>query len=115
MMQHGVGTFAQTCAIFDRADVAFDEIETRPLDRFNESLHLVEIALVAGREIVEAGYPLIKLQQRFQQIRTNESGRPGDRPFPRRALELTLCVLVSVIAEMSPNGHIVQVVGIRLA
>src|SRR5271166_5505880 len=93
-MQHRVRAFAQTCAIPDRANVAFDEIKARPLRRFNESLHLVEIALVAGREIVKAGDALIKLQKRLQQIRANKSGRPGDRPVPRRALELTLCDLV---------------------
>src|SRR5271167_4122404 len=91
-MRHVVCVFANAHAILDRADVAFDEIETRPLRRFNESLHLVEIALVAGREIVKAGDALIKLQKRLQQIRANESRRPGDRPVPRRALELTLCV-----------------------
>jgi len=64
-------------AIHDRADVAFDEIETRPLRRFNESLHFVEIALVAGREIVKAGDALIKLQKRLQQIRANESRPSG--------------------------------------
>jgi hypothetical protein len=78
-MRHIVCVFANAHAILDRADVAFDEIETRPLRRFNESLHLVEIALVGGREIVKAGDALIKLQKRLQQIRANKSSRPGDQ------------------------------------
>jgi hypothetical protein len=38
---------------FSTSSATPHEIETRPLRWFNESLHLVEIALAASREIVE--------------------------------------------------------------
>ncbi|MNC02928.1 hypothetical protein D3C75_503140 [compost metagenome] len=42
--------------------------------------YFVEIALMAGSEVVESHHPLVEPEQGFQQIGAYEAGYPGDKP-----------------------------------
>jgi hypothetical protein len=61
------------------------------LRRCDEPAYFVEIALMTGCKIVQADDMLIKLQQRFQQIGSDKTGRAGDKPPPRALEELLHC------------------------
>ena len=52
--------------------------------------HLLQIAGIAGREVVEAHDRLPELEQCLQQIGADETGDPGDQPAARTAAQLTL-------------------------
>ena len=83
LMQHVIDALAGASAVIERADVALDEGEPRPLRRLDQRLHFIEIALIAGREIVEPHHALIELEQRLQQIRADKAGDAGDQPGSR--------------------------------
>ncbi len=70
-------------AVRKSTDVAFDEMEIAPALSTDQGFDLIEIALVPGGKVVKADNPLIEAQQRFQQIRADETGHPGDQPNPR--------------------------------
>ena len=50
--------------------------------------HLVEIAPVAGGEIVEADDRLVELEQRLDQVRADEAGAAGHEPAQRLRRQL---------------------------
>jgi hypothetical protein len=52
------------------------------LRRFDERFHLIEIAPMAGREIIQPHYALLEFEQRLQKIGVNEAGDAGDQPTP---------------------------------
>jgi len=70
----------RAAAIFEVADVALDEVEARPLFCGDQRLHFIEVALVAGGEIVQADDALIQLEQGFQQVAADEASHTGDKP-----------------------------------
>ena len=45
-----------------------------------QALHLVEVALVAGGEVVQADDRLVELQQGLEQVAADEAGDAGDQP-----------------------------------
>jgi hypothetical protein len=62
------------------ADVAFDECEPRRIGIGQKPLELVEIAAVAGGEIIEADDASSGAQQGFGQVRPDEPRNTGDQP-----------------------------------
>ena len=52
------------------------------------SLHLIEIALITRREIVQPHHPLIEPEQRLEQIGADEAGDASDQPDPRARAQL---------------------------
>src|SRR5438270_7140227 len=62
------------------ADIALDHFETGAKLGARETLHLVEVALMPGREIVEADDVLPDLQQRLDEIGSDEPGSTRDEP-----------------------------------
>ena len=70
-------------AVFNRADVALDEVEVGPLRGAHQGLHFVQVALVAGGKVVQANHALAELEQGFEQVAANEAGHAGDQPGVR--------------------------------
>jgi hypothetical protein len=58
-------------------DVPFNKLETGALVRANGFAYFGQVMLRAGREVIQADYLLVRLQQCLQEIRT-EAGRPDD-------------------------------------
>lgn len=67
-------------AVLELANVALDELKVGPLLRGDQALHFVQVALVAGGEVVEADHALVKLEQGFEQVAADEAGHTGDEP-----------------------------------
>ena len=84
LMQHVIDALTGAATGVEVADVALDEFEPCPLRWLDERLHLIEVALIAGRKIIQPDDPLIELEQRLQQIGADEAGDAGDQPGPRR-------------------------------
>ena len=82
-MQHQLGFFARSRADLRIGDVAFDEAMSRPVLLADRTTHVVEIALVASREVVETRHRLASAQQRLEQVRADEAGRARDEPAAR--------------------------------
>jgi hypothetical protein len=76
-MQHIVDTDARRPAVVKVADISLDEAKARPLFRGYQTLHLIQIVLMAGSEVVQANDVLIQLQQGFKQVAANKTGDPG--------------------------------------
>jgi len=70
LVQHVVDTLA----VGQAANVALDEAEARPLRRRDEALHFVQVALVAGGEVVQPHHLMVPLEQRFEQLAADEAG-----------------------------------------
>ena len=68
------------CAVFQVADVAFDEGEVGPLVGGDFALDFVQVVLVASGEVVQADDGLVQLQEGFQQIGADEACYAGDEP-----------------------------------
>ena len=81
LVQHVVDALAGALAVGQAADVALDEAEARPLRRRNEALHFIQVALVAGGEVVQPHDFLVQLEQGFEQVAADEAGDAGDQPF----------------------------------
>ena len=90
MVHPGTGA----CAVFQRADVAFDELEAGPLRGGDEPLHFIQVALVAGGEVVEPDHALVELEQGLQQVGADEAGHAGDKPGGGLGLQAGLELLV---------------------
>ena len=67
-MQHVVDPVAGVPAGVDRSNVGFEEAEEAPSRLADDRPHLVEIAPVAGGEVVEADNRLVERQQRLDQV-----------------------------------------------
>ena len=65
-------------AVFQVADVAFDEGETSPLVCGDSVLYFAQIVVVASSEVVQAHYCLIQFEQGFQQVGADETGYASD-------------------------------------
>ena len=87
-MQNIINATAGPDAVIRAADVALDEFEPRPLGWLNNRFHLIKVALIAGREIVQPHHPLIEPEQRLEQIGANEAGDASDQPDPRPCAHL---------------------------
>jgi len=96
-MEHVVDTLASATAVIQTPDVALNEAEARPLVGADEALYLVEVALVAGGEIVQPDHALIELEESFEQVGTDETGHTGDEPDLR--------VLGEIEAKLFVAGH----------
>jgi hypothetical protein len=55
-----------------------DEGEVLPLRWGDQGLDFVEVALVAGGEVVQADHALVEFEQGFQQVAADEAGYAGD-------------------------------------
>ena len=69
-----------SAAVFEVADIAFDELEVAPLRRGHQTLHLIEIALVARGKVIEADHALVELEQGLQQVAADEARHARDEP-----------------------------------
>lgn len=64
------------------ADVALDEPVAAPAFRADDRGHLLQVAPVAGGEIVEADHLLVQKQQMLDQVGTDETCAARDKPTP---------------------------------
>ena len=87
-MQHMVDALAGFVAGGEVADVALDEAERRPTLFAHEVAHHVEVALVAGEEIVEAHHALSLPEQGLQQVGADEPGYARDKPCARAGVDV---------------------------
>ena len=55
--------------------------EARPLRGRDQALHFVQVALVAGGEVVQPHDFLVQLEQGFEQVAADEAGNAGDQPL----------------------------------
>ena len=67
-MEHVIDATAGPMAVGQLADIAFDELEAGPLRWRDQALHLVEVALMAGGEVVQPHHALVELEQGLQQV-----------------------------------------------
>src|SRR6185369_4321374 len=79
-MQDVVHALAGLPARVERADVALDEAEALPLLGADRLTDLVEVVLEAGGEVVQADDFLAALEQRLDEVRSDEPRATGDEP-----------------------------------
>lgn len=79
-MQDVVDAFARLPAFLKDANIAFNELEVSPLRGGNEGAHLVQVALISRREVVEPHHALVEFEQGFQHIRADKASDAGDQP-----------------------------------
>ena len=82
-------------AVFQLADVALDEVEVGPLGGGDQALHFVQVALVAGGEVVQANHALVELEQGLQQVTADEAGHACDEPGFGRLAQFSLYLFVA--------------------
>ena len=87
-MEDIIDAFAALPAGRRIADVAFDQGEPLPLRWRDQAAHFVQIAPVAGGEVVQSNNPLIPLEQGLQQVGADETGHSGHQPALGRVAEL---------------------------
>ncbi|GAU09568.1 hypothetical protein DPF_2297 [Desulfoplanes formicivorans] len=61
-------------------DISRDKGKTGPLIRSNQVADIFEIVVVAGGKIVQSHDLLIKFEQAFKKVGTDEAGNAGDDP-----------------------------------
>src|SRR5213078_3081351 len=76
------------------AQVALDEAELQPLVGVDRE-HVLEVALVAGQEVVDADHALAEVEQALEQRRADEPGDPGHQPAPRGVDQLFADIVVA--------------------
>lgn len=59
-------------------DVALDKGEVVPLILGDQGAHVIQVVLIAGREIIQANHLLVLLEQGFQEIGADEAGCAGN-------------------------------------
>jgi hypothetical protein len=69
-----------TLTVGKLADVALDEAEVGPLVWGDQALDFVQVALMAGGEVIDAYHALVQLEQGFQQIAADEASHAGNQP-----------------------------------
>lgn len=89
-MQHEVHALNGAVAGVQVANIAFHEGEARPLLGRDRCADFVQVALVAGGKVVQAGDGLVQLQQGLQQVRADEAGASGHEPLARRGGQFLL-------------------------
>jgi len=82
-MEHQVHPCAGAPAVRELPDVALDEGEVAPRPRAGRLPHLLQIAGIAGRVVVEADDRLVELQQRLEKVGADEAGDTRDQPATR--------------------------------
>ncbi len=87
LVKDAVRARANLPACFQVADVAFDEREIFPLVRLDRLLDFVQVAPVAGGEVVEADDRLVERQELFQEVGAYEAGDSGYEPGFRAGFE----------------------------
>ncbi|KAG1248980.1 hypothetical protein G6F65_019318 [Rhizopus arrhizus] len=90
LMQHEVHAVNGAAASIQVADIAFHEGKARPLLGRNRSAHFIQVALVTGCVVVQAGDGVILLQEGFLQVRPDEAGAAGHQPLARRGGQFLL-------------------------
>ena len=102
-MQNNVDPVDGAPAGLEIADIAFDEVETLETILADALANVLEVAAPAGREIVEAAHILAKVEQRLDEIRSDEAGRSGHQPRPSSLAERSAKVRVPRVSQ--PVGH----------
>lgn len=90
-----LGKHQRLAAVVQVADIALDEVEVLPLFGVDQALHLIQVVLVAGGEVIQPHHPLVELQQGFQQVGADKAGHPGDQPGFGGGLQLVQGLLVN--------------------
>ncbi len=83
LMQDVIDPRDRRCAGITIADIGLDELERSPVSLAHLRANVVQIAAMTSREIIESTHLLAGPQQRFDQMRTNETGRARDQPMRR--------------------------------
>ena len=86
-------------------DVAFDERVAPPVRLADGAPHVVEIAAMPGREIVEADDFLPGREQRLHEMRADEAGAAGHQPAPRPRSERRARLLERDCARCCPASE----------
>src|SRR5258708_39242795 len=79
-MQHIVNSNAGAPAGAEIGDVGLKQREAFPRVETDNLSDVVEVLLAAGREIIQTDDFLVKLQERFDKTRADESGCACDKP-----------------------------------
>src|SRR5690606_6046523 len=106
LVQDEVGALEGAQAAVEIADVAFDEVISGRRLGADPRHHVVDVALVTGREVVEADDPLTEPQELLREVGADESGRAGDDPGPGVLREFFPDPLVfsHVISQVETKG-----------
>ena len=88
MVQHEVHAHAGFGAKRCVANVALVELQARPLRGEDGALDVVQVAPVAGREVIQADHALIQPQELLEQVRADKASHAGDQPALRLGTEL---------------------------
>src|SRR5439155_10482909 len=95
LVQHQVHRAACAATSIERADIALHETEVFPLAGAESLFHLLQVVSVARGKIVQPYHPLIQLEQGFQQMRADESGRARNQPGARCGADALLHLFVA--------------------
>lgn len=76
ILDAGTGTLAG----LEIAYVSLHKPKAGPGLGLHQSLHLIEILSVSGGKIIEPDHVLAKLQQRLEEVGSNEASHSGDQP-----------------------------------
>lgn len=79
-MQDVIDPLASAPTVIEVADIALDKGEAGPLVGRDEAHDFIQVALVAGGEVIEANDPLVELEKRLEQVGPDEAGYAGDEP-----------------------------------
>ena len=93
-MQHDVDVLARLLRDRELAEVALDERELQALVGVDRE-DVVQVALVARQEIVDADDGLAEIEQALEQRRSDEAGDAGHEPAARRVHQIRTDVVVS--------------------
>ena len=74
-------------AIFEVSNITFDKVEVGPLLGFNQSMDLIQIALVTGAEVIQTDDAMVEFEQGFEKVAADEAGYACNQPGFRVGLE----------------------------
>ena len=88
-------------AVFQLADVAFNEAEVGPLGGGDQALHFVKVALVPGGKVVQPHHALVERKQSFEQVAANEARNASDQPSFGALAQLGLDYFIASHSNLS--------------
>jgi hypothetical protein len=56
------------------SEVSLDEVKPRPASSRDQRSDLIQVLSAPGREVVKSHHALMQFEQRFEQVRADESG-----------------------------------------
>ena len=87
----------------EAANVHLEEAHPPPPRVAHRAAHVVEVSGVSRCEVVEPDHRLVKVQERFDKVRSNEACGPCDEPRPWAPTQVFLNLLVACRHQDSPQ------------